>query len=164
VEFYGKLMPYCEKFDIKIATENMWQYDDKRKIIIESTCGTPEEFNRYVDAVNNENLVACLDLGHCGLIGEDAAYMIRTIGHDRLQALHVHDNDHLHDSHTAPYCGKMDWDAIAQALADIDYTGVFTFEADDFYSSYPDEFFPTCAKFLHDIGRLLISKIEAAKK
>lgn len=164
MEFYQKLMPICEKFDIKVATENMWQYDDKRKVIIESTCGSPEEFNQYVDTIHNEHLVACLDLGHCGLIGEDAADMIRKLGHDRLQALHVHDNDHLNDTHTAPYLGKMDWESITQALADIDYAGVFTFEADNFYSPFPKEFFAQNAKFLHDIGRLLIEKIEAKKQ
>ena len=35
MEFYRKLIPYCEEYGIKMATENMWQYPG---MISHSTC------------------------------------------------------------------------------------------------------------------------------
>ena len=118
--------------------------------------------NRYVDAVNPENFTACLDLGHCGLVGEDCASMIRDMG-SRLGCLHIHDNDHIHDSHTLPYLSKMDWTSILEALADIDYKGNFTYEADSFLRLFPDSMLTECEKFMCGIGRKMIEKINEYK-
>ncbi|OGO88508.1 MAG: hypothetical protein A2Y15_01740 [Clostridiales bacterium GWF2_36_10] len=159
LDFFNSLKPYCEKFNIKVALENMWGWDKEKGTIIPNICSTGEMFCDYLDALDSRFFTACLDLGHCGLVGDDAAKMIRELGHDRLKALHVHDNDFLHDSHTAPFVGKMDWEAITSALAEINYDGDFTFEADFFYNPFPNDLLPVCAKFLHDIGRHLISRI-----
>ena len=105
---------------------------------------------------------ACLDLGHCGLYGFDAAETIRGLGH-RLGALHVHDNDYQTDAHTAPYLGKMHWDTICEALRDVQYGGDFTLEADNFFNHFPEDLAPSVAKLMHDIGRELIERIKAAQ-
>ncbi len=89
--------------------------------------------------------------------------MIHALGHDRLTALHVHDNDKRDDRHTAPYLGGMDWGAITQALADIRYQGDLTLEADAFLSGFPDALIAQAASFLQAIGRHLIAQIKAAQ-
>ena len=38
VEFYKSLIPYCEKFGIKVACENMWQCNNGNKVPSDSTC------------------------------------------------------------------------------------------------------------------------------
>lgn len=81
-----------------------------------------------------------------------------------MKALHVHDNDAVIDRHTAPYFGTMDWTSITNALAEINYSGDFTLEADSFYHKLPNELLPASAKYLHDIGRLLVEMVEKAKK
>lgn len=159
MDFYGKLQPYAKEYGVKVALENMWGWDDVAKRPCPILCSTGEEFADYLDSLDSRYFTACLDLGHCGIVGEDAANMIRVLGHDRLQALHVHDNDNFNDSHTAPYYGKMDWNAITAALKEIDYNGNFTFEADEFYAGVPNELLPDAALYLQKIGRHLIGKI-----
>ena len=84
------------------------------------------------------------------------------LGHDRLSALHVHDNDYKNDTHTLPYYGKMNWDEITKALSDIKYKGRFTYEAAVFLKPLPHEEEAVLAglKYMEAIGRFLIKKIE----
>ena len=77
VEFYKSLIPYCEKFGIKIATENMWQRNANNKNIVDSTCSRAKEFCDYIDAVDSRWLVGCLDIGHVALVGGDIPDFIR---------------------------------------------------------------------------------------
>lgn len=164
IEFYRSLIPYCEKFNIKVATENMWQYARGSQTIMDSVCASPEEFCDYIDSIGSPWITGCLDVGHTVLVHRDLPDMIRALGHDRLLALHVHDNDGTADNHAMPYQRSMDFPAMLQALADIDYQGEFTFEADCCYKRLPEELIPSCAKFLHDTGRAMIHEIEKAKK
>ncbi|MBQ7387291.1 MAG: sugar phosphate isomerase/epimerase [Clostridia bacterium] len=159
VEFYKSLIPMAREFGVKIATENMWQRD-ARGYIVDDTCASPEHFARCVDTVNSEWLVACLDIGHVALCGREPADFIRALGRDRLKALHVHDNDLIHDSHVAPYSGKIDWMPVCHALAEIGYAGDFTYEIDSTISSTPPELCPDMLKYTHEIGRYLISNIK----
>ena len=70
IEFYKRLVPYCEKFNIKVATENMWQFDEN-KVIVDSTCASAEEFCEYIDEIGSPYIVGCLDLGHVVLVRRD---------------------------------------------------------------------------------------------
>lgn len=164
MRYYRDLIPTCAACGVKVATENMWTRDPKRGYILDDTCSQPAEFNRYLDDLNSEWIVGCLDLGHCGLVGIDAADMIRAMGKEHIHCLHVHDNDHVSDAHLLPFEGKMDWKAITKALGEIGYTGEFTFEADNFYIGMDPEAMHLGAKYMHDVGRYLIGCIEAARK
>ena len=163
IEFYSGLAEYCEKFGIKIALENMWRNDPKRGFIIADACSGAENFAAMIDGLGNSCFTACLDLGHCGLVGEETQDAIRTLG-SRIGALHVHDNDYLHDSHTLPYTGKMEWDNILSALAEIGYCGDFTYEADCFIGGFPDDLLPDASKFMAVVGRKMISDIKKSRK
>ena len=164
MKFYRALLPYAKEYGIKIALENMFQWEVKRRVIGADTCSPAKEFVRYLDALDDESFVACLDLGHCGVVGEEAQDAIRTLGHERLHALHVHDNDYIDDRHTLPGLGKMDWEEIMKALAEIDYDGDFTYEADNFLVNIPREMLPKAAAFMVDMGRYLIGRFEDYKK
>lgn len=159
MELYHKLEPYAADYNVKIAVENMWGWDDNAKKIVPNVCSVAEDFNRYVDALNPEHFTACLDLGHCGLVGDNAGNMIRQMG-SRLGALHIHDNDNFHDSHSLPYLEEMDWDDILRALGEIDYQGHFTYEVGNFLRAFPDDVVLSCEKFMHDLGRSMMRKIE----
>lgn len=163
VEFYKSLIPYCEKFGIKVACENMWQWYNGNKVPSDSTCSRAWEFNQYLDAVNSEWIVGCLDIGHVSLMNADIPQFIRDMGNKRLQALHIHDTDYKSDKHTLPFMEKIDYEAVCKALAEIDYQGDFTFEADAFYRGKPVELYPATTKYMCEVGRYLISRIEAAK-
>lgn len=158
MEFFGRLKRYCRQFGIRVAIENMWMRDPRRGCIVPSVCSVPEEFADFLDTLGGEHFTGCLDIGHCGLAGIDEAHAIKTLGRERLKALHVHDTDYKVDMHTLPYMAKLDWDAITAALKDIRYDGDFTFEADNFVLGVPEELLPQAYRYMHDTGRFLIQK------
>jgi sugar phosphate isomerase/epimerase len=163
LEFYKRLEPYCEEYNIKIAVENMWQRAADRRIS-HSTCSRPAEFARYVDALDSEWFIGCLDIGHAYLVDEDPAAFIEHLGGTRLKALHVHDVDGVHDSHTIPYQGKVDWESVMAALARIGYEGELTYEAVCFLDKTPDAAYPSGLSHMAEIGRYLISRFEAYRR
>ncbi len=163
---YATLLPLAKEKGIKIATENMFSWKDKTETeTVPSACGTAEDFVHYIDFVNDEYFTACFDIGHAEMVNcEGAPKIIRALGHDRLTALHVHDNDCYHDDHIFPFAGKINWNEVCRALADIDYSGDFTFESDTFLLNFPDELIPECLTLLEKTGRYLINKIENYKE
>lgn len=170
MDFYNRLKPYCEEYGIKVALENMWQSTESKwwsaveSKCLHSTCASPSEFIKYLDELNSECFVACLDIGHAMLVGENPAAFIKQLGNKRLKALHVHDVDGVHDSHTLPYFGMINWESVTKALADIDYKGDFTFEAGCFMKGQPEELYPNFLQLMAGTGRYLINKIENFKK
>lgn len=161
--FYNSLLPYCKEFKIRVALENMFTRDKKRGYIIGSTCGRGEEFRAYMEALDSQWFIACLDLGHSSLVGDEAYDAIRVLGKKYLHALHVSDNDYCNDNHTLPYLGSMEWNKIFQALAEIGYKDDFTYEADSFISGFPDDFLPDVSAFMCKVGRYMIRRIEEEK-
>lgn len=161
---YSKLIPKAKEFGIKIATENMFTRDKALGQIVPAACGTPEEFKKYVDYAQSENFIACLDIGHTELPNTlGAVKFIKELGHERLKALHIHDNDKKNDNHTFPFTGSINWNEVCRALAEIDYSGNFTFEADATNYRIPDELLPYSYRLLEKTGRYLIKKIEEYK-
>lgn len=158
--FYKKLIPYCEEYEIKVALENMWQYTG---YINHSTCSRPDEFIRYIDELDNGCFVACLDIGHAALVREDPDEFIKKLGNKRLKCLHVHDVDGVNDSHTLPFYGNINWEKVMKALADIDYKGDLTFEADSFMEEKPVEILPDCELLMAKTGRYLVDLFEKNK-
>ena len=157
MQFYNALKPYCEEYGVKVAVENMWQQPNG--IIDHSTCSRPEEFVRYIDTLNSEWFVACLDIGHAPIVKVDPCELIRALGKDRLKALHVHDVDGKDDLHTLPYFSKINGDSVCAALKEIGYEGDLTFEAGAFVNPLPKELSLAAGKFMVATGRHLISKI-----
>ncbi|MBO4422975.1 MAG: sugar phosphate isomerase/epimerase [Clostridia bacterium] len=157
VKFYKSLIPYCEKLNINVAVENMWQMNPVgRTTIVNSTCARVEEFCDYIDTIGSERIVACLDVGHVSLCGEDMSVIIRGLGSSRLKALHVHDTDGYRDLHTLPFTSQNDFGLVMRLLAEIGYEGDLTFEADSFYRNFPAEMYPDVAAFMAKTGRQLI--------
>ena len=162
LEFYARLIPYCEEYGITVCTENMWQCYGNSSKIWDSTCSKAEEFVRYVDGVNSPYLKACVDIGHTVLVGENPVRMIETLG-DRVVALHVHDNDGIHDSHTLPFHGIIMWNEVAKALKKINYQGEITLETEGFIpKDMPKEVYPEAAKYMANVARRFCDLIEMA--
>ncbi|MBQ7595102.1 MAG: sugar phosphate isomerase/epimerase [Clostridia bacterium] len=161
-DFYNSLMPLSEKLGVKIACENMWQYNSYKKKIVSSVCADPDEFNEYIDSVNNPNLVACLDVGHSKLVNREPQDVIRQMG-SRIQALHIQDNNGMEDAHLIPGYGTLNWDEIMKALAEIDYKGNFTFEADYFLKPYKNDYEGAflALKLMEHVGRKWMEKLNS---
>ncbi len=57
----------------------------------------------------------CWDTGHANISGYKQSEQLATIG-ERLEAIHIHDNDGIKDSHLPPFDGNVDWESVAQGL------------------------------------------------
>lgn len=139
-EMYFKLLPFAKEHNIKIATENMWNWDSKNNISEFAACASSESFVEHINAVNDSFFVACLDIGHAEMkgSGSGAVNMINALGR-HLKALHIHDNDKWHDSHQIPFSMDIDFEAVVKSLSDIGYEGYFTLEADKYLKDFNSE-------------------------
>lgn len=139
-EMYFELLPFAKQHGVKIATENMWNWDSEKNQSSFAACATSESFVDHIDTVNDEYFVACLDIGHSEMrgSGSGATNMIKALG-NRLQALHIHDNDKLHDSHQIPFSMDIDFDAVVSSLKEINYSGYFTLEADAYLRAFNED-------------------------
>lgn len=164
MQYYKDLIPYAQKYNIKIAVENMYQSNNGAKTPTDSTCSRAWEFCKYLDTINSEWIVGCLDIGHASLMGIDIPEFIKTMGSKRIKALHVHDTDFIGDRHTIPFEHKIDYMAVAKALGEIGYEGDFTFEADVFFRGKPRELYEATAKYMCEVGRVLVNEIEKNKR
>jgi sugar phosphate isomerase/epimerase len=135
-EMYFELLPFAKEHGVKIATENMWNWNKEKDEASAAACSHHDDFVKHIKAVNDPYLVACLDIGHAEMAGLDttAPTMIKALG-DSLQALHIHDNDKLGDSHQIPFSMKIDWNSVAKALKEANYKGHLTLEADRYIGS-----------------------------
>ncbi len=136
-KMYMDYLPFAKSCGVKIATENIWIWDAEAERALHAACSTPESFCDHIDAVGDDSFVACLDIGHAEMMGEDvsAVSMIKALG-PRLGALHIHDNDKRHDCHQLPFTMDIDFEVIVKALKEINYSGYFTMEANDYFGIF----------------------------
>ena len=162
-ELYLELLPFAKEHNVKIATENMWNWDKEKDQATFAACATPESFCKHIDIVNSDYLIACLDIGHAEMKGLDttAVDMIKALG-PRLHSLHIHDNDKWHDTHEIPFSMDIDFVPIAQALKEINYPGYFTLEAVHFLTRYNSENVLDGIKLLADSAKKLVKIFEEA--
>lgn len=162
MKFYRLIIPHAQRLNIKVAVENMYGWDNPKRLNIESVCSHSDEFIHYIDTLDSEYIVACVDTGHSLLVGEAPENMITRLG-KRVGALHIHDNTGIDDAHNIPFSGVVNWDNVCKALADIGYNGNFTFECGFYRNEMDDEQITHSAEFLAHIGRCLMRKIESYK-
>lgn len=161
-EMYMELLPFAKECGVKIATENMFNWNGEIDRVAHASCSTPKDFCENIDKLSDDSFVACLDIGHCEIMGEDvsAVRMIKALG-NRIKALHIHDNDKRHDSHQLPFSMSIDFDAVVRALKDINYDGYFTLEATEFLNRYTSENAFDGIKKLAESARKLADMYEA---
>lgn len=162
-EMYNELLPFAKEHGVKIAVENMWNWDDELNQPSPAACSSPEDFCRHIDIVGSENLVACLDIGHAEIapLGTNAVEMVKALG-PRLQALHIHDTDCWNDNHQLPFTMKIDFAPIVKALKEINYGGYFTLEASYYLTDFPESELDERVKKLAAAARRLADMFENA--
>ena len=127
--FYRKLIPYIEETGVSVLIEN--------GAAAPYYLITGKDMREMIDFIGHPGFHTLWDVGH-GNIGDLDQYESLTALGSELHGLHIHDNfcrpgnnnGWLNDAHTFPGTGTVNFDAIMQALLDIDYKGCFTFEVD----------------------------------
>lgn len=127
-------------------------------------CADVAELSRLVDAFAEPEYVgACYDFGHGNLMPGSHREKLRCLGH-RLRALHVHDNHGQADEHLLPLYGSIDWRECMSALAELDWQGDLTFEAQEFGRYLPAEMKHLAVEQSVQVGRYLIQLFEEAQR
>ena len=141
-EMYLELLPFAKAHNVKMATENMWNWDFDKNVVLPAACSLHDNFLQHIKAVNDDYLVACVDIGHAEMFGDltSSVEIIKTLG-KHVQCLHIHDNDLKYDTHQIPFSMNIDFAPIVKALKEIDYKGYFTLEANTYVVKYEGDKF-----------------------
>ena len=161
LRFFKSLEKYCEKYNIQIGFENIFDYDPYKRCM--PRFATARSMNDMLDRLASPWFVCCCDVGHAAIAGTKPEDFIRGMSKDTLRLLHIQDTDYMDDLHLLPYMAKQNWDEITSALAEIGYEGDFTFEIGKFFRPMENEMFPAALRFAEATGRHLIGKIEKAR-
>lgn len=157
--YYQSLIPYCEKFGIRVAVENLLRIDPKRRYF-RPFLGTPQALGGLVTKLSSKWIVGCIDVGHAALTYREPEEFIKEMAPGVVQALHVHDNDYLDDRHMLPFTQNLNWPAIMAALKEYGYQGDLTFELSSYMSRIPDGLMTDAVQFANRVGRYLVSLYE----
>lgn len=170
IEYIKRFIPFAHKYNIKIAIENCWGVKDNKPCPM--TTSRPNEFVKFLDTLNDDHVVACLDIGHAEMnqLGTSAVEMIKALG-NRLYCLHIHDNDKWCDAHQMPYTHKIPWKSILEELKKSGYKGNITFEVETCYNkgecpeaSLPLELYPAFLKLQLEIGKYFVNFLDKKEK
>ena len=127
IRFVGKLLPLLEKFDIRLAIENVWAQG-----YINTNASYPKDIMHIVNVLADEKVGVCLDTGHANIFAIPIGDFVRVCG-KKMFALHVNGNSGKADSHTVPYsmsgwCENMDYLDMSAALKEVGYKGYYNLE------------------------------------
>ena len=162
VAYFKSLLPLCEKFNIRVAVENLCDFDDKRKHA-RGRLGTPSELCEFIRELDSPYFVACVDVGHAAMSGNEPEEFLAGMDATLLQALHIQDGNYREDSHTVPYLGAFNWTEIMKTLKKKGYEGELTFEIVKYLKGIPKELTFDALCFAEKIGRHLISVFDGEK-
>lgn len=162
--FYSQFIPYCEKYGVKIAIENLWERDGNG-VIHECECSDAHDVVRYINELGSDNFCACADLGHFALTEKDTkisvADSIRILG-KHLQVIHLHEVNMITDTHFIPYSFEniMDWESIIQAFKDVKFTGIMNLEVIRYLSNFPLDLYGEAMRRISVMAHYLANRIE----
>lgn len=165
VDEISKLIPFAKELGVKIAIENMClTRPGEGNTKVKHVCKSAEELSEYIDAFGDDIITGCVDTGHAAVSGEIPAEFVRILGKKRLGALHIQDSDGVRDMHTLPFMSTVDFEDFTQALADIDYEGDITMEAESFMSTMPGEIAYPALLFTKEVAAYLRDRVEEKKR
>lgn len=166
VKFFNHFIPLAHELNIRIAIENIWDAIDGKPVPMISS--QPDAFLKFLDALNDDCVGVCLDIGHAEMEGlhTSAVEMINALG-SRIIALHIHDNNKVNDLHQMPYTNQINFKAILDALKKIKYKGNITFEVETCYShgenpdmNVPFELYPAFLRLELEIGKYFANYLD----
>ncbi|MBR2353580.1 MAG: sugar phosphate isomerase/epimerase [Clostridia bacterium] len=160
---YESLIDTLKKTDVTVCLENLFcSYNDVRYM---GVCSDPHEAAEEIDRLNalagKTCFGLCLDTGHLQL-GHMRFHRFIPILGKRIVALHIHDNDAIHDRHMAPYTGTILWDEFYEELRKIGYDQDLSFETfrQVDRSVIAPELAPVFLKLIADVGAFFRKKIQ----
>lgn len=124
VDYYNAIIPFAEKYNVKIMIENIAEEIYKRVFVIENA----DNILELKRMLNNHPLIkACWDTGHANTKGLDQYDNIKKLKGELL-GLHLQDNNGYNDDHMPLLMGTINFDEVMKGLIDIGYDGPFNME------------------------------------
>lgn len=153
LNYYKTLLPYAQKYDIKIAVENL----------LNSKFWKPEALCNFVELLNSPYFTTCVDVGHSEIVGMPAENYISGMKKGFIEYVHIHDTDCQLDRHWIPYQGKHNWDNILNALANYGFNGDMNLEIIHSFDNLPIKLYPAMLEYIVKVGRFMIEEFENFK-
>lgn len=105
--FWEDFLPVCERYNVLIALENIWDH-------------TPKPILSVLKSFDSPLLRACLDTGHTHIFSRlPIKEWIEVMG-DYLAHFHIHDNFGLADDHLPPGSGSIDFSWLESFKGNVD--------------------------------------------
>ena len=159
LQMYRQLLPVAGEAGVTVCTENIFA-DGVHMEAVPCFSTYAAELSELMDQL--PGLKVCLDVGHAAITGQSPADMVYQFG-QRLAALHLHANDHVHDLHIAPFEGAgMGWDNFCRALKKVGYQGSVNLEVMYIVRNSPEKLRPAMYSYLHACAEYLAEKVENA--
>ena len=108
--FLTPVVEYARERGVRILIENMPSEKEAPDNHLYGSCAL-----NVSSLADKLSCGVCWDTGHANISGYKQSEQLKTIG-ERLEALHIHDNDGVKDSHKLPFDGCVDWDDVAEGL------------------------------------------------
>ena len=160
IAMYSALIPTIKKCHVTVCLENM--FTARRGKIYEAICSDFNEAAAYIDELNDiagqKCFAFCLDTGHALLLGHDIYTAIMQVG-ERIETLHIHDNNGLSDQHLAPYMGVLDWNRFIQGIKDVGYQGNLSFETFNACQVFDQALMGDVLKLIGATGKMFAKRI-----
>lgn len=157
MRMYSEMVPIADECGVTLLVENLFSvdYTDKH---LPGYSSEPEELLELTDRFPQMGI--CMDTGHAIVLQKDLAQMVKTFG-NKLLALHIHNNDGLHDLHLSPFscCETVDWAGFGHALKEIGYRGAINLECDT-ADQTPASIRPSAYQYLAQCARYIASLAE----
>lgn len=109
---------------------------------------TLDDVLQILEDVDSPNLVALLDTGHVGVVGESLVDYVFQLG-EKLGHIHVDDNDGASDDHLPPGLGSINFDPFFAALKKTGYEGYLSIEPSLAFCTDPASAASTGINFLN---------------
>ena len=129
-EAISQLVPVAEKLGVAIAVENVWN-----KFLL-----SPLEMREFIDNFNSSQVGVYFDVGNVLLTGYPDQW-IRNLG-SRIKRVHIKDFNRSvgnADGFVDLLEGDVDFEAVKQALSEINYDGYVTAEMIPFTPGRPEK-------------------------
>lgn len=163
VESYAALAETAKREGVTVCVENLMSSNGTGNRLA-GPFNRPDQAVRIVDTLNeiagSRVFAFCLDIGHANMARNDPYEFITALG-DRLQVLHVHDNDGTTDNHVAPYWGTINWDRFIEGLAAVHFNKTLSFETFRACLKTDKALCGDVLKFVERCGRLFDRKASA---
>lgn len=109
--FLTPVVEYAREKGVRILIENMPSDKEAPDNHLYGSCAL-----NVSSLADKLSCGVCWDTGHANISGFKQSEQLKTVG-DRLEALHIHDNDGIKDSHKLPFDGSVDWADVAEGIS-----------------------------------------------